>query len=68
MIFCDPPFKDKNMEKLIELIFNKNLLKENGVIILHRNKATKEKLPSNFKILDERVYGISKILFGKLLS
>jgi len=68
LIFCDPPFKDKNMEKLIELIFNKNLLKENGVIVLHRNKATKEKLPINFKILDERVYGISKILFGKLLS
>ena len=68
LIFCDPPFKDKNMEKLIELIFNRNLLKENGVIVLHRNKATKEKLPNNFKILDERVYGISKILFGKLLS
>ena len=68
LIFCDPPFKDKNMGKLIELIFNKNLLKENGVIVLHRNKATKEKLPNNFKILDERIYGISKILFGKLLS
>ena len=68
LIFCDPPFKDKNMGRLIELIFNKSLLKENGVIILHRNKATKEKLPNNFKILDERVYGISKILFGKLLS
>ena len=68
LIFCDPPFKDKNMGKLIELIFNKNLLKENGVIVLHRNKATKEKLPNNFKILDERVYGISKILFGKLLT
>ena len=68
LIFCDPPFADKNMGKLIELIFNKNLLKENGVIVLHRNKATKEKLPNNFKILDERVYGISKILFGKLLS
>ena len=68
LIFCDPPFEDKNIGKLIELIFNKNLLKENGVIVLHRNKATKEKLPNNFKILDERVYGISKILFGKLLS
>ena len=68
LIFCDPPFKDNNMGKLIELIFNKNLLKESGVIVLHRNKATKEKLPNNFKILDERVYGISKILFGKLLS
>ena len=26
LIFCDPPFKGTNIEKLIELIFNKNLL------------------------------------------
>ena len=67
LIFCDPPFKDTNIEKLIELIFNKNLLKKNGIIILHRNKATEEKLPNYFKIIDERVYGISKIIFGRLL-
>ena len=68
LIFCDPPFEDKNIEKLIELIFNKNLLNKNGIIILHRNKTTKEKLPNYFKIVDERIYGISKIIFGKLLS
>ena len=67
LIFCDPPFKDKNMEKLIELIFNRNLLKENGIIILHRNKNFIEKFPNNFKILDERIYGVSKIIFGKFL-
>ena len=68
LIFCDPPFKDTNIEKLIELIFNKNLLNKNGIIILHRNKTTKEKLPNYFKIVDERIYGISKIIFGKFLS
>ena len=68
LIFCDPPFKDMNVEKLIELIFNKNLLNKNGIIILHRNKTTKEKLPNYFKIVDERVYGMSKIIFGKFLS
>jgi len=67
LIFCDPPFKDTNIEKLIELIFNKNLLNKNGIIILHRNKTTEEKLPNYFKIIDERVYGISKIIFGRLL-
>ena len=67
LIFCDPPFKDTNIEKLIELIFNKNLLDKNGIIILHRNKTTEEKLPNYFKIIDERVYGISKIIFGRLL-
>ena len=68
LIFCDPPFKNTNIEKLIELIFNKNLLNKNGIIILHRRKTTKEKLPNYFKIVEERTYGISKIIFGKFLS
>ena len=68
LIFCDPPFKNTNIEKLIKLIFGRNLLKENGIIILHRNKITEEKLPNYFSILDKRTYGISKIIFGKLLS
>ena len=68
LIFCDPPFKDTNIGKLIELIFNNNLLNKNGIIILHRNKTTKEKLPNYFKAVDERIYGISKIIFGKFLS
>jgi len=43
-------------------------LSKNGIIILHRNKNTKEKLPNYFKVVDERKYGISKIIFGKFLS
>ena len=68
MVFCDPPFKETNIEKLINLIFDKNLLDKNGIVILHRNKNTKDKLPNYFKILDIRIYGISKIFFGKFLS
>tara|TARA_B100000029_G_scaffold416887_1_gene421316 strand:+ start:37 stop:603 length:567 start_codon:yes stop_codon:yes gene_type:complete len=67
LIFCDPPFQDKNIEKLIELIFNKNILDKKGIIILHRNKTTKEKLPDYFEIIEQRTYGISKIIFGRIL-
>jgi len=67
-IFCDPPFKDANMEHLVELIVKKKLLKENGIIIFHRHKNTEDKLPAYFEIIDKRVYGISKIIFGKLYS
>ena len=67
LIFCDPPFKNTNIETLIELIFNRNLLNKNGIIILHRNKTAKEKLPNFFKIIDGRVYGMSKIIFGRFL-
>ena len=68
LIFFDPPFKNTNIEKLIELIASRSLLKKNGIIVLHRNKNTIEKLPNYFKIIDERIYGISRIFFGKFLS
>ena len=67
LIFCDPPFKDININDLIELIITKDLLKKNGIIILHRHKNTKEKLTIYFKVIDKRVYGLSKIIFGKPL-
>lgn len=66
IIFCDPPFKEKNLDNLMKLILNKNLLnKKNGIIILHRKKNATEKLPDFFQIIEERIYGISKIIFGK---
>ena len=68
LIFCDPPFKFNNIKKLIELIFSNNLLNKDGIIILHRNKTTKEKLSAHFKAIEERTYGISKIIFGKFTS
>ena len=68
LIFCDPPFKDLNIEKLIQLICNNNVLRKDGIFVLHRNKNTKEKLHNNFKIIDERIYGISKVMLGKILS
>jgi len=68
IIFCDPPFKDKNITKLVQLIFSKSLLNKNGIIILHRSKTTQETFPNFFEIIDERTYGISKIIFGKFLT
>ena len=66
LIFCDPPFKDTNINELIKLINRKDLLKKNGIVILHRHKNTKEKFANYFKIIDQRVYGVSKITFGQL--
>ena len=68
LIFCDPPFEDSNVSKLIKLILNKELLKKNGIIILHRKKNIEERLPDCLNILDIRIYGLSKIIFGKLLT
>ena len=64
LIFCDPPFKDTNIDRLIEIIFKRNLLQKNGILVLHRKKNIKDNFPDFFKIIEERIYGISKIIFG----
>jgi len=66
LIFLDPPYKEKNIFELINNIIKANILKKNGIIIIHRNKKSKDNYPNNFKILDIRKYGISKIIFGNL--
>ena len=68
IIFCDPPFKDTNINQLIELIYDNNLLSKDGILILHRDKSTKDLMPKYFKVIDERIYGISKIIFGNFLA
>ena len=66
IIFLDPPYKDKNISELIDKIFKINLLNKNGIIITHRSKNIKEEYSKNFRILEEKTYGISKISFGNL--
>ena len=63
LIFCDPPFKESNTNDLLKLIIEKNLLNKNGIIILHQHKNNELKLKSFFKVIDERIYGLSKITF-----
>ena len=67
LIFCDPPFKSVGLDKLIKSIFEKKILRENGIIILHRNKNTIEKFPDCLQIIETRKYGLSKIFFGKFI-
>ena len=65
LIFCDPPFKNSNIKELFDLLLEIKILKNDGIIVLHRNKSLEEKFPNYFKIIDERIYGVSKIIFGK---
>ena len=64
LIFLDPPFKEKEINNLIENIKNKELLNKDGIIILHRHKKDDVVLTSNLNIIEQRSYGISKITFG----
>ncbi len=68
IIFLDPPYKDKNLSIIFKEIIKNNILKKNGIVILHRHKKEKDLFPPNFEIIVEKQYGISKIKFIKLLS
>tara|TARA_B100000674_G_C37680744_1_gene841409 strand:+ start:315 stop:875 length:561 start_codon:yes stop_codon:yes gene_type:complete len=64
VIFIDPPFKEKNINSLINLILKKKILSENGIIIIHRHKKDELIITNQLKIIVNRLYGISKIIIG----
>jgi len=67
IIFMDPPYKEKKIKTLLNTIINLKLLKDNGVIIIHRHKKEEDSLPNEFNILIKKNYGISKIIFGNYI-
>ena len=66
IIFLDPPYKEKRLSNIIDNIFQEKILNKDGVIIVHRHKKENDEFSKNFRILDEKKYGISKIIFGNL--
>ncbi len=68
LIFLDPPYKDRNLENLLINIKTEKILNKNGIIIIHRHKNEHDILPKNFKVIEERKYGISKIIFLSFLN
>ena len=64
IIFMDPPYKEKKIINLLDKIIRLKLLKDNGIIIIHRHKKEEDIFPSEFNIIIKKNYGISKIIFG----
>ena len=67
IIFMDPPYKEKKITDLLNIIIELKLLKNNGIIIIHRHKKEEDIFPSEFNIIIKKNYGISKIIFGNTL-
>ena len=64
LIFIDPPFREIRINEIIEIILDQKMLDKNGVLIIHRHKKDNITITNKIKILEERTYGISKVLFG----
>ena len=63
IIFLDPPYKIKNLDSIFEYIVTNKICNNNGIIILHRHKDEKDIFSKKFKVIEEKKYGISKIIF-----
>ena len=68
IIFMDPPYKEKDLSILLTKIDNSNILNQKGIIIIHRHKKEKDLFPKNFSVIEEKIYGISKVIFGTFLD
>jgi len=65
IIFMDPPYKEKLLPELFKKIFETKILNKEGIITIHRHKNEIDDFHKSFKIMEEKSYGISKIIFGK---
>jgi len=63
IIFLDPPYKDKNLNRLLIEINNQKILNQGGIVIIHRHKNEQDIIPKIFQIVDQKKYGISQITF-----
>ena len=68
IVFMDPPYKDKNLNLLLENLENIKILNKNGIVVIHRHKNEQDMIPKNFKVIEEKRYGLSKIIFLSLLN
>ena len=64
VIFIDPPYKEKNLYSIINNIICFDILNYAGIIVIHRHKKENDKLPEKFNVIEEKTYGISKVIFG----
>jgi 16S rRNA (guanine966-N2)-methyltransferase len=64
IVFLDPPFKEKDINKILITILENKILNKNGIIIIHRNKKINDNFSTKLNVREVRNYGLSKIIFG----
>ena len=64
IFFLDPPFVDSKFFQILKSLKQKKLFKKDHIVIIHRDKKTKEQFTDFLKIIETRQYGRSKIMFG----
>jgi len=65
-IFIDPPYKLNSYEFILKKIIKSNILEKNSIIIMEAYKNISINIPSTLKIIKEKNFGITKLIFIKI--
>ena len=64
IFFFDPPFSDKKYFENLDFIKNNKMYENKHVLIIHREKNTRDDFENKISIIREKIYGRSNIIFG----
>ena len=68
LVFMDAPYNKGLTEPVLENLFNKGYLSVDTLLIVEVEKNEAIALDPRFILIDERVYGVSKVLFLKIAN
>ena len=64
LIFLDPPYSDNSFVQNISIIKQNKMYEQKHIVIIHREKNTKDNLSDHINIMFSKKYGRSEIFFG----
>ena len=64
IFFFDPPFSDKKYLENLGFIKNNKMYEKKHVLIIHREKNTRDDFENKISVIREKIYGRSNIIFG----
>ncbi len=67
IFFLDPPFADLNYLKILSLIRKNKIFKSKHIVVIHRERKSKDDYKSLIRIIKTKQYGRSKIIFAEFI-
>ena len=67
VIFIDPPYKYLFFERILNNLEKSKIIAKNTIIVIESDKKNILEFSSNFKIINNKTYGKTKLYFLKKL-
>lgn len=67
LVLLDPPYFKKVAEKSLKFLLERNWLEANAIIVVELAKKEDINIPNNFKVINTKYYGNTKVIFLMLI-